>query len=334
MKKKKIRIWGIVGGILLFFTACKTTTQTISTVSTAMGTMVNITIYTKDDENRAAEEIMDCIASFEEEISVKKENSMVSLLNQGKYNQPLPDAFLADLDTILEVSKTSRGALDITLGELTRLWNLDEQAGNEYPLLPSEEEVEAKKLHTGYDRIHIQDKSVLLEDGVSLDLGAVGKGMALDRVSVLLPEMKEIRGGVFSIGGSVYTYGEKNGGDTFRIGIVHPRQEGQCIGILTLPGGTFVSTSGDYERYIMVEGKRYHHILDPDTGYPADSGLCAVTIVCDNGLLSDALSTACFVLGREKGMELLENYDVEGLFIEENMKITMTEGMKELFSQP
>ena len=93
------------------------------------------------------------------------------------------------------------------------------------------------------------------------------------------------------------------------------------MGVLSLSGTTNVSTSGDYEKYFMQDGKRYHHILDPSTGYPADSGLISVTIVSDSGLLSDGLSTACFVLGKEKGEKLLETYGAEGVFIDQNKKI-------------
>lgn len=107
---------------------------------------------------------------------------------------------------------------------------------------------------------------------------------------------------------------------------------GEAMGVLSLSGTTNVSTSGDYEKYFMQDGKRYHHILDPSTGYPADSGLISVTIVSDSGLLSDGLSTACFVLGKEKGEKLLETYGAEGVFIDQNKKVTVTKGLKDKFT--
>ena len=104
------------------------------------------------------------------------------------------------------------------------------------------------------------------------------------------------------------------------------------MGVLSLSGTTNVSTSGDYEKYFMQNGKRYHHILDPATGYPAESGLISVTVVSDKGLLSDGLSTACFVLGKEKGQKLLETYGAEGIFIDQNKKVTVTKGLKDKFT--
>jgi len=100
---------------------------------------------------------------------------------------------------------------------------------------------------------------------------------------------------------------------------------------LELGPGWCVSTSGDYERYVEVEGVRYHHIIDPTTGYPAESGVKGVTVLSRNGLLSDAMSTACFILGEEKGVEMAENLAVEVLFVSEDGKVSMTEGMKVYF---
>ena len=112
-----------------------------------------------------------------------------------------------------------------------------------------------------------------------------------------------------------------------------PADPGKNIGILTLTGNFCISTSGDYERFFEVDGKRYHHILDPKTGEPSDGGIHGVTVVSESGFLSDALSTACFVLGREKGMKLARKYGAEVLFVEDGNEIFMSEGMKALFSR-
>ena len=139
-------------------------------------------------------------------------------------------------------------------------------------------------------------------------------------------------GGVISAGSSILTFGTKPDGSKFRVALRDPRGgQDDRIGIITATD-TSISTSGDYEKYFEEDGVRYHHILDARTGYPADSGLISVTIVSDSGLLSDGLSTACFVLGKEKGEKLLETYGAEGVFIDQNKKVTVTKGLKDKFT--
>ena len=166
-----------------------------------------------------------------------------------------------------------------------------------------------------------------------LDLGAVGKGLACDDILAYLEGQAEVKAAVISVGGGILTYGEKPDGTAFRVAITDPFDTGAYCGYLTLTGNWFVSTSGDYERFVEVDGKRYHHILNPATGYPAESGVKSVTILSKNGMISDALSTACFVLGEEKGRLLAEKYGVEALFISEDGIISMTKGMREYFTE-
>ena len=166
---------------------------------------------------------------------------------------------------------------------------------------------------------------------MQLDLGAVGKGVALDEILKTLEAHPEVSGAVISVGGSILTYGSKPEGGAWQIAVTDPLDPSESVGVLTLDGGHCVSTSGDYERYVEVDGVRYHHILDPATGYPARSGLTSVTVVCDDGLNADGLSTACFVLGKEKAEELLKKYNADGLFVDDSDHVWMTEGMKERF---
>lgn len=175
--------------------------------------------------------------------------------------------------------------------------------------------------------------SIYIEDQCTLDLGAVGKGIACDVAQNYLKQQKEVSGAVIAVGGSILLYGSKADGTNWNVAVQNPRgQDGEAMGVLSLSGTTNVSTSGDYEKYFMQNGKRYHHILNPSTGYPAESGLISVTVVSDNGLLSDGLSTACFVLGKEKGQKLLETYGAEGIFIDQNKKVTVTKGLKDKFT--
>ena len=125
--------------------------------------------------------------------------------------------------------------------------------------------------------------------------------------------------------------GEKSSGKPWSVAVRDPNGDGS-LGSVTLAEG-FVSTSGSYEKYFEQDGVLYHHLLDPKTGYPAESGLVSVTVVAKSGVLSDALSTACFVLGREDGMKLLEEFDAEGIFIDSDNNITVTDGLKDRFTR-
>ena len=238
----------------------------------------------------------------------------------------------------MELYEKSEGAFDVTIGRAARLWNIDQWAagGQEGDYrLPDPEELRKALELCGSDKARLEEGEgirLFMPEGMQLDLGAAGKGLALAELGRLLESRSDITGAVISVGGSVLTYGSKPDGSSWKVGIVNPADTSSNIGILSLEGQWCISTSGDYERYVEVDGVSYHHILDPCTGYPADSGVRGVTILSKDGLLSDGLSTACFILGVEKGMALAEEYGAEALFILEDGEIRMTEGMKAYFS--
>ena len=146
--------------------------------------------------------------------------------------------------------------------------------------------------------------------------------MACDMLKTYL-DSSNMQGAVISVGGSILAWGNYNkAGDKWQIAVAHPRNEGEYLGVLSLDEG-FVSTSGDYERFFEKDGKRYHHILDATTGYPAETDTISVTVVCDNGLISDALSTACFILGEENSRELLGEYNASAVFVDKDMNISI-----------
>ena len=174
-----------------------------------------------------------------------------------------------------------------------------------------------------------------MEESCSLDLGAAGKGIGCDLILKELETKKDVTAALMNLGGSsVMTYGSKPDGSSWNVAVTDPRAENEddYLGVVALNGTEFLSTSGDYEKYFIENGVRYHHIMDPSTGYPAESGVTGVTVVCDSGLEADALSTACFVLGVEKGTQLLKAHGADGLFVDEDHHVYLTEGMKERFS--
>ena len=211
----------------------------------------------------------------------------------------------------------------------------DNMVNNEANNTPDNTALNEERLETTDKKTNTDESisSIYIEDQCTLDLGAVGKGIACDVAQNYLKQQKEVSGAVIAVGGSILLYGSKADGTNWNVAVQNPRgKDGEAMGVLSLSGTTNVSTSGDYEKYFMQNGKRYHHILDPSTGYPAESSLISVTVVSDNGLLSDGLSTACFVLGKEKGQKLLETYGAEGIFIDQNKKVTVTKGLKDKFT--
>lgn len=320
--------------ITIFISGCAD--KQFSSVGTAMGTIITQRIYTKGENITGS--IMDIISLLEQkQLSYRISDSEVGKINtqagSGSFIV-LSDELNDDLTICLDVFQKSNGAFDITIGPVTRLWNIDAWASGENtnPIIPKTEQISSALSQTGFGKLTFSEGKVLLPEGMSLDMGAVGKGIACDRVADYL-EKEKVTGAVISIGGSILTYGEKEKGIPWSVGIVNPQNTDTSVGIVSLSGEWYVSTSGDYERYIYVDGKKYHHIMDPHTGYPADSGLSSVTIVCKSGILSDALSTACFVLGEQEGMKLADHYDAAVLFVDQEGNLVMNKAMEDIFRQ-
>lgn len=294
-----------------------------------MDTVLSETIYGQEN---CSKEIQDILASLEEkELSWRISDSEAAQINkafkEGK-SYDLSEEFETWISATLELAEKSEGAFDPTIGELTRLWNIE----GENPTVPPKEKIEDCLKEIGYDKVHIKDHQIYIEETRTIDLGAAGKGIACDEAADYLEQNKTVKGAVVAVGGSILTYGEKPDGEPWAVAVQTPDgEDGQAMGVIRLSGTNYISTSGDYEKYFEQDGKRYHHILDPHTGYPSESDLSSVTIVCDNGLLSDGLSTACYVLGEEKALALLKEYDAEGIFIDHEGKVTVTDGLLDSF---
>jgi thiamine biosynthesis lipoprotein len=176
----------------------------------------------------------------------------------------------------------------------------------------------------------IQKTAGLKSPGQSVDLGGIGKGFASDRFMEIFQEYG-VTSAFSNIGGNVSTLGNKPDGSPWRVGIRHPRLNG-LLGAVTVTGKAVV-TSGDYERYFFGrDGRRFHHILNPITGYPADSGLISVTVVTDSAMTADALSTAVFVAGLKRGLVMMEKYlRTEAVLVDEKLRVYVTQGLRQCF---
>ena len=345
--------------------------QEYSKTDFVMSTVLSEKIYGTKNVTQDIKEELDKLEK--DQLSWREDHSVVSKINadaQKGIKTKLDSEMTSWVENSLELAKRSNGAFDPTIGRLTRLWNIEgdnPKVPSKQEIKNTLEDTGYTKIHlekvesqntantkknvdkdikdnTAKNKEISEDtsqntntnesvSSIYIGDKCTLDLGAVGKGIACDVVQDYLKKQKEVGGAVIAVGGSILLYGSKADGSDWNVAVQNPRgQDGEAMGVLSLSGTTNVSTSGDYEKYFMQDGKRYHHILDPSTGYPADSGLISVTIVSDSGLLSDGLSTACFVLGKEKGQKLLETYGAEGIFIDQNKKVTVTKGLKDKFT--
>ena len=291
--------------------------------SVAMGTVVTVKLFgfgAKNDLEKVETEINGLESSV---LSWRKEGSDVYRINEGAGS---PVSVSPDTAKIIaqctSISDDCNGVFDITVGNITKLWDF----GGENQRLPSDDEIKTALGSVGYKNVSVSGNAVRINKGQSLDLGAVGKGFACDKIKDLLKKSRT-KSAVVSVGGSLLIYGNRN----FTVGIVNPDNDKQSMGTLKLKN-TCVSTSGNYEKYFEQDGKRYHHILNATTGYPATSEFKSVTVVCESGLLSDALSTVCYIAGYRKSVEILKKYDAEAVFIFNNNAVKATDGLSGKFT--
>ena len=297
-----------------------------------MATVMSQVIYGSKGEETAEENYQIAIALEQEYLSWRLDASTVSEINralsQGQSIELEPEEAQWIRES-LGICEASGGALDITIHPVIELWGME----TDTPKVPAEEEIQAALGSIGYERLNISEDGILTgKENSSIDLGALGKGIACDEIRENL-EQRGITGAVISVGGTILVYGRKPGKEDWQIGIRDPRGvPGSLLGTLYMNETAVVSTSGDYERYFEENGIRYHHIFDPSTGYPADNGLISVTIVSEQGIVSDGLSTACFVMGYPESIPLLEQYEAEGIFVTKDQEVYVTEGLKDSFT--
>lgn len=320
----------------------QTTSGETSIQDFAMGTSVSVQVYGSGDTVKCADDCMQIIKDVDEQLlSRRLESSQLHKLNKNLVNEDkveISKELYQVLNKTKGISETSDGALDYTIRPIGELWNIEDVDIDSF-VIPSTEQIDAALDKVGYKHVSYCEENntyyvVSDQAGIEFELGAVGKGYVLDAVCAYLKQQADISGAVVHAGGSVLVYGSKEDKSTWKIGVRNPKGAiDDIIGYLEYPAGTTicVSTSGDYEKYIEKDGIRYHHIFDGRTGYPAESGLASVTVVCKDGLYSDALSTACFVLGYEKSLPVLKTFGAEAVFIDHENKVQCTDGLLDIY---
>ncbi len=292
-----------------------------------MNTYMKLTAY-GDGAEDALERAESKVAELESLWSATDRQSEIYQINHSA-GQPadLSEETKEVISFALKMAKQTDGALEPTIYPVLTAWGFTTEENR----IPDEAEIAKLLTRVGYERVEFSDGRIWLQEGMELDLGAVGKGYTGDILTELLKE-SGISSAILDLGGNIQTIGSKPDGSEWKLGIRNPFGEGS-IGVLSVAGDTAVVTSGNYERYFVGgDGKEYGHIIDPDTGYPVDNELASVTIISEEGKLADALSTSMMVKGLAGAIEYWRAHrDFEMIAVTKDREIYLTQKAKEAF---
>ena len=322
----------------------------VTKVFYALGTENAISVYDLSCEdpaidesavNEAIYEAAERLTEIDDEMSVYKDGSDISKINHSAGS----NAVQVSLDTwsvlkkAVEYGMASNGAIDVTIRPLTKLWGINDAAGSgserDKRYIPDDPAIEeALKLVDFNDIVFYEEtRSIMLRRiGQSLDLGGIAKGFAADEVKKILAG-RGIRSSIVNLGGNVTAIGNRMDGQRWLIGIQDPaRLRGEYMGMIPVSDRSVV-TSASYERYFWDNGRRFHHIIDPTTGYPAERSVLSATVAAPRSIDADALSTCIFTMGPQKGMKFIrrlksEGMDVDAVIICENGSVLATPGIR------
>lgn len=330
MNRKGTFIFALAGAaiLLLIILNIRQEKREASAEVFAMDTVMSLKAYGKNAEKAVSEASAE-IKRLESLFSVNIPQSDISAINSQKTAAVSPDTY-GLIKAACSYGEKTDGCLDPAIFPAVKKWGFTTGEYN----IPTESELDVLKAHTDPTTINFDDKSmtVSLDDDMSeLDLGAVAKGYASDRVIEIFRK-NGIESGIISLGGNVAALGKKPDGSLWRVAVQDPKNSEKYVGIIETENRAVV-TSGDYQRYFEKDGKRFHHIIDPKTCMPADSGLSSVTVAASEGLEADALSTAFFIMGKDRAIDYIKNSPepIGALFIEKSGKISVTQDLEESF---
>ncbi len=320
MRKKHLNAVLPLAVLCAAFTAGCSAKQPYRHDSFAFDTLVSITIYDVNG-NSTAEEICKgasgMLDALDDTLSRTKSDSLITRINDNAYSSAVDvDAATYNmLKTCTQLSDLTDGAFDITLGNISDMWGF----GKENAVKPSDTELKKLAGRKNYENIvfnYYEQTVAFSSDGFSIDLGAAAKGYAMDMMDTYLRD-SGVTSAVVDFGGSILTIGDNNG-ESWNITITAD-ETNSPVGTLKVNEG-YIATSNGAKRFVEYDGVKYHHIIDPDTSYPADSGVKSCTVYSESGLISDALSTAFFVMGADKTAEFYSKYNIAEYII------TLTDG--------
>lgn len=311
MRKKHLTaVLPLVALLCAAFTAGCSAKQPYRHDSFAFDTLVSITIYDVNG-NSTAEEICKgasgMLDALDDTLSRTKSDSLITRINDNAYSSAVDvDAATYNmLKTCTQLSDLTDGAFDITLGNISDMWGF----GKENAVKPGDTELKKLAGRKNYENIvfnYYEQTVAFSSDGFSIDLGAAAKGYAMDMMDTYLRN-SGVTSAVVDFGGSILTIGDNNG-ESWNITITAD-ETNSPVGTLKVNEG-YIATSNGAKRFVEYDGVKYHHIIDPDTSYPADSGVKSCTVYSESGLISDALSTAFFVMGADKTAEFYSKYNI------------------------
>lgn len=300
-----------------------------------MGTVVTIKVYVTDTVkgNEAIDKAFARIREIESLMSLSSEDSEVDRINEVAGIEPVKVRY----DTLKVIQKgiyygeLSNGLFDISVGPLVQLWGI----GTEHPRIPGKTEIDNAIGLVDFRNVEVNEDAKeirLAKPGMVIDLGGIAKGYAADEAKKIMVG-EGIEHAIINLGGNVLAMGGKYDGGPWNIGIQDPyAPTGSSMGVVRVEDKTVV-TSGDYERYFEKNGKRYHHILNPKTGYPEETRIKGVTIIASSSFDADALSTTVFLLGVDRGLELVEKLDgVEAIMVTHDREVIVSSGIGDTFS--
>jgi thiamine biosynthesis lipoprotein len=300
--------------------------RTMQKTETIMGTQVTITVVAPSVEQGEAdiEAGMTEVRRFDAMMSLYKDTSEISKVNlaAGKFPVKVSPEMIEAVEYAAKISELSGGVFDVTIGPLVVLWQMRLKEGK----VPSDGEIAGVRNLVNYRNIVIDKKASTLflkKKGMIMDLGGM-KGYIADRVADLM-KRRGTNNALIALAGDIWALGRREDGSPWRIGVQHPREKDRTLTVLEL-SDKYVCTSGDYERFVIREKKRYHHIIDPRTGKPS-TGVISVTLVGEQGAVIDPLAKVPFILGPEEGMTVVRKLGAEGIIVDDQGKVTSTAGI-------
>lgn len=284
----------------------------------AMSTYVNIRANADDD---SIEAVRDSITAASSELDCMNPSALTNLNSKG--TAKCSDLLVSAIRAATEYYKLTDGSFNPCLLELKKCWNIGEDMK-----IPSAGDIEKALASSDCSKITISDNTVTT-NGAKIDLGGIAKGLAADNAIDILKK-NHAKSAIISVGGTVGLIGSENSDEPYTVAVRHPRKDGEALGKLQLTD-CFISTSGDYQQYKIIDGKRYHHIFGKD-GSPAQSGLISATVIGQSGAATDALSTAFFVMGEREALKYIAAHEgIEALFVTEDNRVIVTKGLAEKF---
>ena len=294
-----------------------------------MGSRFDVTVVAKDsiEGNKYIDTAVAEITRIEKLISSWDANSQTSDINRNAGIKPVTvDSELFELiERAIGISKLTDGAFDISYASMDRIWKFD----GSMTVMPSEEEITASVSKVGYQNIILdnENSTVFLKlEGMKIGFGAIGKGYAADKDKDLLIS-KGVPSGIINASGDMNTWGKNPNGSEWKVAITNPMDKNKVFALLPINNGAVV-TSGNYEKFVNFNGKRYTHIIDPRTGYPS-SGIISVTVFAPKAELADALATSVFVMGKEVGLDRINQLPkIECIIIDDKGNITKSKNIE------